>query len=312
MALVLRADRNGTVSYENITGVLTSPAHPEQRFAFEYRSADGNLRIEQVNGVKYGEVAQAVNSIARERLAVRDAFATQMKGQLGDDFSRIVEVDCAGEFALSRKRQDAACDAFRNIVGIPRSYDISFNTYFQRRIDITRPIVGNIFTASGANSIYLGAFEFNPTTGEISFERRPVSRAGFGVALELSLAEKRGVFSVEHVLAREQEKGHAVVLNGTVGGKQVIVAEGGPVSIRMSDVLHVFYGPPNELRPVRVTFAHRTPDGGTTRLTGVLPDGTELDVRFGIRLKGEVNGTTIDESITHDFFPAATVTWPGR
>jgi hypothetical protein len=60
---------------------------------------------------------------------------------------RIVEVDSAGDFTFSRERQNAACDAFQDIVGIPRSYDTSFNTDLRRRIDKTRPIVRNIFKA---------------------------------------------------------------------------------------------------------------------------------------------------------------------
>jgi len=46
--------------------------------------------------------------------------------------------------------------------------------------------------------------------------------------------------------------------------------------------------------PVRITFAERFRDGGTTRLTGRLPDGTELDIQIGIRFKGVVNGVGID------------------
>ena len=199
-----------------------------------------------------------------------------------------------GGYKLRPERQNAACVAFQNIIGVPENFDILFTTDANGRIDRTRPIVGEIFKSTGKGSLSAGVFSFDPAGGVITLEGKPVSRAGFAVAIEQNLAEQRQIFSVDEVLVREQEKGHSVLVNGKVGDKQIVITEGRSLSIKMSAALHLFYGPPGELKPVRVTFADRARDGGTTRLTGRLPDGTELDIQIGIRFKGVVNGVAID------------------
>ena len=46
--------------------------------------------------VKFGEIALAIDSVARERSAVREAFSKKMTGQLGEDFEGILEMAESG------------------------------------------------------------------------------------------------------------------------------------------------------------------------------------------------------------------------